>query len=201
MKNILAIKKMLHIALNLGDLLHSSWKVILESISQLDYFQSIAKGGRRDNELLGRDSEESRISNRQSSSIKKTEEMTKSENLIANIEPDMIDRIFSKSASLEANSILEFITFLCQLSISELYHSPQVRLFCMQKIVEVADCNMNRIKIIWSKIWNVIQEHFSKVGCHPNPKVALYAIDSLKQLSIKFLQVLFYYKFNIFYFF
>ena len=47
---------------------------------------------------------------------------------------------------------------------------------------------MDRIRIIWSRIWNIIRDHFGEVACHSNPQIAMYAVDSMKQLSIKFLQ-------------
>lgn len=65
----------------------------------------------------------------------------------------------------------------------------QSRIFCLQRIVEVTDLNMDRIKIIWSRIWNVLQEHYTKAGCCQNKKIAIYAIDSLKQLAKRFLKV------------
>lgn len=46
---------------------------------------------------------------------------------------------------------------------------------------------MNRIRFVWQKIWQALSEHFNVVGSHPNLNVALYAIDSLRQLADKFL--------------
>lgn len=46
---------------------------------------------------------------------------------------------------------------------------------------------MNRIRFVWQKIWQALSEHFNIVGSHPNLNVALYAIDSLRQLADKFL--------------
>ena len=57
----------------------------------------------------------------------------------------------------------------------------------MQRIVEVADFNMGRIRYVWSKIWQTLSEHFSVVGSHSNLHIAIYAIDSLRQLADKFL--------------
>lgn len=54
------------------------------------------------------------------------------------------------------------------------------RVFCLQKIVEVAELNIDRIKIIWTKIWNVIKQFFKKVGCDKNQQIAMFAIDLLK---------------------
>ena len=47
---------------------------------------------------------------------------------------------------------------------------------------------MDRIRIIWSRLWKIIKDHYSNVGIHPNLQIAMYAVDSLKQLSSKFLQ-------------
>ena len=63
------------------------------------------------------------------------------------------------------------------------------RTYCLQKIVEVAEYNMGRVKFVWQKIWNIMQEHFSRAGCHPNLSVCILAVDSLKQLALKFLKV------------
>ncbi|CAN0590063.1 unnamed protein product, partial [Ectocarpus sp. 12 AP-2014] len=63
----------------------------------------------------------------------------------------------------------------------------QPRIFCLQKLVEVADFNMDsRGRIVWAHVWGVLGEHFSKLGAHPNRYVAEYAVDSLKQLALKF---------------
>ena len=67
--------------------------------------------------------------------------------------------------------------------------SHQPRVFSMQKIVEVADFNMDaRPRVVWAKVWDVLSKFFARVGCHPNHSIAMYAIDSLKQLSLKFLE-------------
>jgi len=42
------------------------------------------------------------------------------------------------------------------------------RVFLLQKIVEVAELNIDRIKIIWTNIWNMLKEFFRKVGCSEN---------------------------------
>lgn len=48
---------------------------------------------------------------------------------------------------------------------------------------------MDRIRLTWCKIWEMLKQNFIGVGLHSNIQIALYAIDQLKQLSIKFLQV------------
>lgn len=45
----------------------------------------------------------------------------------------------------------------------------QPRIFSLQKLVEVADFNMDsRGRIVWANVWGVLGEHFSKLGAHPN---------------------------------
>jgi brefeldin A-inhibited guanine nucleotide-exchange protein len=63
------------------------------------------------------------------------------------------------------------------------------RIFSLQKVVEVADYNMNtRSRMVWAKIWTILSQYFTAVCCSPNASIAMYAIDSLKQLSAKFLE-------------
>ena len=38
-----------------------------------------------------------------------------------------------------------------------------VRMFSLQKIVEIAYYNMGRIRLQWSRIWAVLGDHFNKV--------------------------------------
>lgn len=80
---------------------------------------------------------------------------------------NVIDKIFNKSAQLDGESILDFIAALCEISKRELMaNADNPRIFSLQKIVEVAEQNMDRIKIVWNRIWSIIRDHFSQVGCH-----------------------------------
>ena len=45
-----------------------------------------------------------------------------------------------------------------------------------------------RTRIVWAQLWRHISNLFTEVGVHRNPSIAMYAIDSLKQLSMKFLE-------------
>lgn len=92
--------------------------------------------------------------------------------------------------NLDSDAIIDFITNLCAVSREELNDVDNPRKFSLQRIVEVADFNMGRIRFVWSRIWQTLSEHFGTVGSHPNLNVALYAIDSLRQLADKFLLVI-----------
>ena len=47
---------------------------------------------------------------------------------------------------------------------------------------------MSRIRLVWSKIWNVLSDFFINIGCSENLSVAIFAMDSLRQLAMKFLE-------------
>ena len=52
---------------------------------------------------------------------------------------------------------------LVQISAEEI-DSPIPRMFSLQKLVELAHFNMDRIRVVWTRIWNLIAEHFVKVS-------------------------------------
>eukprot|EP00981_Chlorochromonas_danica_P013923 scaffold7101_cov242-Ochromonas_danica.AAC.2 len=132
-------------------------------------------------------------------------EETNSEILCRDIDPSLIDKIFSSSTILSGSGIYHFVSSLCEVSMSEIsvsgnmnsirgresggFDAASPRVFSLQKLVEVADGNMNiRSRMDWAKIWSLLANHFSNVGVSDNQALAMFAIDSLKQLSIKFLQ-------------
>lgn len=74
-----------------------------------------------------------------------------------------IDRIFTGSVKLDGDAIVEFVKWLCYVSEDELQANPP-RMYCLTKIVEISYYNMGRIRLQWTRIWNVIGEHFNKVS-------------------------------------
>lgn len=61
---------------------------------------------------------------------------------------------------------VEFVRALCVISMEELSNPSHARMFSLQKIVEISYYNMGRIRLQWSRIWQVIGEHFNKVCNH-----------------------------------
>ncbi|ETO23925.1 hypothetical protein RFI_13235 [Reticulomyxa filosa] len=47
---------------------------------------------------------------------------------------------------------------------------------------------MDRIRFVWLRIWKILADHFCFAGTHPNLRISLSAIDSLRQLADKFLE-------------
>ncbi|KAJ3187144.1 Brefeldin A-inhibited guanine nucleotide-exchange protein 1 [Gaertneriomyces sp. JEL0708] len=113
-----------------------------------------------------------------------------------------VDRIFTNTLNLSATAIIHFFRCLCHVSMEEVGldpstpsgHIPRIlstampRMYLLQKIVEIAYYNMPRIRFEWTQIWRILQPYFNTVACHPNPMVSTFAVDSLRQLSMKFLE-------------
>lgn len=72
-----------------------------------------------------------------------------------------VDRIFTGSTRLDGDAIVDFVVALCQMSMEELDHATHPRMFSLQKIVEISYYNMGRIRLQWSRIWQVILRSFS----------------------------------------
>ncbi|OMO86408.1 SEC7-like protein [Corchorus olitorius] len=97
------------------------------------------------------------------------------------------EQVFVNSEKLPSDSIVEFFTALCGVSAEELKQTP-ARVFSLQKLVEISYYNMARIRMVWARIWTVLAKHFIAAGSHADEKIAMYAIDSLRQLGMKYLE-------------
>ncbi|GAA5886120.1 hypothetical protein JCM6882_004271 [Rhodosporidiobolus microsporus] len=188
-KNVEAIKTLLNVAMVDGNYLKGSWREVLTCVSQLERFQLIAQGV--DSQTvpeLGR-----KPSTRRSTVTRKTNrptdevaQETRSQHI--NITADMI---FSSTPQLSGTAIVDFVRALCDVSWEEIQASglaEQPRVFCLQKLIEICYYNMNRIRLEWSAMWLIIGEHFNQVTCHTNAKVSFLALDSLRQLAMRFLE-------------
>ncbi|WOL13686.1 hypothetical protein Cni_G22459 [Canna indica] len=109
-------------------------------------------------------------------------------NLLDQIGSFELNHIFAHSQRLNGDAIVAFVRALCKVSMTELQSPTDPRVFSLTKLVEIAHYNMNRIRLVWSRIWNVLSEFFVSVGLSENLSVAIFVMDSLRQLSMKFLE-------------
>lgn len=175
-KNIDTIKTLIMVAHTDGNYLGSSWLDILKCISQLELAQLIGTGVRP--EFLSGPGHKP-----PDPSYKEHIGQTSSQSVVV-----AVDRIFTGSTRLDGDAIVDFVKALCQVSLDELAHPGHPRMFSLQKIVEISYYNMGRIRLQWSRIWQVLGEHFNTVGCSKNEEVCFFAVDSLRQLSMKFIE-------------
>ncbi|XP_055372240.1 brefeldin A-inhibited guanine nucleotide-exchange protein 1 [Condylostylus longicornis] len=178
-KNIDTIKTLIMVAHTDGNYLGTSWLDILKCISQLELAQLIGTGV-RPQYLSGNPT--STLKDTLDPSVKEHIGETSSQSVVV-----AVDRIFTGSIRLDGVAIVDFVKALCQVSLDELNNS-QPRMFSLQKIVEISYYNMGRIRLQWSRIWQVLGDHFNKVGCNHNEEIAFFALDSLRQLSMKFIE-------------
>ncbi|XP_055601135.1 brefeldin A-inhibited guanine nucleotide-exchange protein 1 [Uranotaenia lowii] len=176
-KNIDTIKTLIMVAHTDGNYLGSSWLDIVKCISHLELAQLIGTGVRPEF-LSGPASHRDSLD----PSVKEHIGETSSQSIVV-----AVDRIFTGSIRLDGDAIVDFVKALCQVSLDELTR-PQPRMFSLQKIVEISYYNMGRIRLQWSRIWQILGEHFNAVGCNNNEEIAFFALDSLRQLSMKFIE-------------
>ncbi|KAJ8900141.1 hypothetical protein K2173_024781 [Erythroxylum novogranatense] len=109
-------------------------------------------------------------------------------NMLEQVGSSEMNRIFTRSQKLNSEAIIDFVKALCKVSMEELRSASDPRVFSLTKMVEIAHYNMNRIRLVWSSIWHVLSDFFVNIGCSENLSIAIFAMDSLRQLSMKFLE-------------
>ncbi|RXW25300.1 hypothetical protein EST38_g583 [Candolleomyces aberdarensis] len=174
-KNMDAIKALLDVAVSDGNNLKGSWKDVLTCVSQLEHMQLIGSGVD--------------ITDKRGRSKKLNEELAnESRSTHITVAADMV---FSLSHYLSSTAIVDFVRALCAVSWEEIQSSgtsQNPRLYSLQKLVDISYYNMNRIRIEWSNLWEILGEHFNQVCCHPNAHVGFFALDALRQLAMRFLE-------------
>jgi brefeldin A-inhibited guanine nucleotide-exchange protein len=206
-KNVEALKILLDVALTEGNHLKSSWREILTCVSQLDRLQLLSDGV---DEGSLPDPSRARIvpqppSNEPRRSMQaprraRPKSITgptpfRAEIAMESRSTEMVkgvDRIFTNTANLSHEAIIDFVRALSEVSWQEIQSSGQTdspRTYSLQKLVEISYYNMTRVRIEWSKIWEVLGQHFNQVGCHSNTAVVFFALDSLRQLSMRFMEI------------
>ncbi|QNP98052.1 YALIA101S06e04214g1_1 [Yarrowia lipolytica] len=196
-KNIEAIKVLLEVAVSDGAGLKRGWKDILTCVSQLERCQLIVGGVSataipdiNDARIHGRASLDRRRTlppNMANTFTPEVEAALKSESL-----NKLTDKIFVQSASLPVDSCVDFVRALAEVSWQEIKSSAgneNPRTFSLQKMVDVSYYNMGRIKMEWTPIWAVMGAQFNKVGTIPNTMIVFMALDSLRQLAGRFLDL------------
>ncbi|XP_059634656.1 brefeldin A-inhibited guanine nucleotide-exchange protein 5 isoform X2 [Cornus florida] len=168
-KNVEALRTLLTLCDSETDSLQDTWNAILECISRLECITStpsIAATVMHGSNQISRDA-----------ILQSLRELA----------GKPAEQVFVNSVKLPSESVVEFFTALCSVSAEELKQTP-ARVFSLQKLVEISYYNMARIRLVWARIWSVLANHFISAGSHRDEKIAMYAIDSLRQLGMKYLE-------------
>ena len=72
---------------------------------------------------------------------------------------------------------------------AEGFHHQQTNIYNLQKLVEVTHYNMDsRPRLVFNDIWTTVSASLTSTALHSNPAVAMYAVDSFRQLCTQYLQ-------------
>ncbi|KAJ3387493.1 guanine nucleotide exchange protein for ADP-robosylation factor [Entophlyctis sp. JEL0112] len=169
-----AVKVLLEISRVLGGMLGDSWLEIVNCMSNLERLQS--NDGRRDStSALAKKFADEAVA------VASSQQMT-----------IMVDKIFTSSVKLSGPAIVGFVKALSAVSWEEITSSESSehpRMYCLQRLVEISYYNMGRIRLEWSQLWAILGAHFNQVGCYKNSRVSFFALDKLRQLAMKFLEL------------
>ncbi|ONL96028.1 Guanine-nucleotide-exchange protein [Zea mays] len=217
-KNVEAIKAILLIADEDGNYLQEAWEHILTCVSRFENLHLVGEGAPPDATFFALQQPDLDKSKQAKSSIlpvlkKKAPNATSASkrgsydsagvggkasgvdqmnnevtSLLEQVGMAEMNRVFVRSQKLNSEGIIDFVKALCKVSMEELRSASDPRVFSLTKIVEIAHYNMNRIRLVWSSIWHVLSDFFVTIGCSENLSIAIFAMDSLRQLSMKFLE-------------
>ncbi|KAK2645141.1 hypothetical protein Ddye_020336 [Dipteronia dyeriana] len=168
-KNVEALRTLLALCDSEPDSLQDTWNAVLECVTRLEFITStpaIAATVMTGSNQISKDAV-----------VHSLKELA----------GKPAEQVFVNSVKLPSDSVVEFFTALCGVSAEELRQTP-ARVFSLQKLVEISYYNMARIRMVWARIWHVLANHFISAGSHHDEKIAMYAIDSLRQLGMKYLE-------------
>ncbi|KAI9298908.1 Sec7-domain-containing protein [Neoconidiobolus thromboides FSU 785] len=217
-KSIQCIKTLTNLAYIYGEYLDESWELILEAISRMEQLHLFGDQSESPSRISSRDKTTSTHTRRSLSIDGKVTTSTRrltggplalsqDLSLIEQLRSQLnfseklnelrsqsflvaIDKIFGNSSNFNGLSIIHFYRAICNVSLQEVDegYPGRPRTFSLHKIVEITYYNMTRIRLEWTQIWKILRPYFNTVGCHEDHHVAALAIDSLRQLSMKFFE-------------
>ena len=190
-KNIEAIKLLLSICISEGNYMRELWYELLLCVSEVDRLQLVYKSTQKNTIDVfnnNQQSQSNKLSDNNNNQLTVTQQRdTTNATTLHAIDSNTIDRIFIQSQLLDDDAIVDFVDALRRVSQYELSQQPP-RVFSLQKIVEITYYNMSRIRYVWKNIWKILSDFFNTAGIHNNTQISMYAIDSLKQLALKFFE-------------
>ncbi|PIK59719.1 putative brefeldin A-inhibited guanine nucleotide-exchange protein 1-like, partial [Apostichopus japonicus] len=181
-KNIETIKTLIMVAKTDGNYLGQSWLEILKCISQLELAQLIGTGV-RGKHIVSTQSASPRSSHQgvhhqgghhndlfESNDVRLASMDQKKMFLLQGAFLEAadqsivvaVDQIFTGSALMDGDAIVDFTEALSQVSLEELSSGSGPRMFSLIKIVEISYYNMGRVRVQWSRIWAILGDHFNK---------------------------------------
>ena len=195
-KNILCIKELLYLANHDFRYANGSWNLILDIVNKLYYYlllNSLPVAERE--EIFNKKIKKEKKNNDENIGIIPPSEIVeldkeRMKNIAKEIKLNDLEKIFSKSLSFDSINFMDFVKSMCDITKREFQINSLTRIFFLQKIVEVVEIylfSMSRVNII-DDIWKIISDFFIDIGISSNIENATTSIDSLRQLTTKYLE-------------
>ena len=193
-KNIICIKELLSLANSDYRYCKGSWSLILEIINKLYYYLSLISMPKDEKEEYYKLKKQKASETNNKKTISLVEETISSEKEIMKILSKEVylsdfEKIFLKSLNFDSSTFLEFVNAICDIARFEFKNNGLGKIFFLQKIVEISELNFfSRPRFNWNNTWKILSEFFVDIGCSSDNENSANAMDSLRQLSMKFLQ-------------
>ena len=193
-KNILCIKELLTLANSDYRYCKGSWNFILEIINKLYYYLTLISMPKDERELFYKNKKQSAVKTNIKKNILLMEETISIEKetmkiLSKEINLNHFEKIMTKTLNFDSSTLIEFVNSMCDIAKFEFKNNGLSKIFFLQKIVEIAELNLfSRPRFNWNNTWKILSEFFVEIGCSKDNENSINAIDSLRQLALKFLQ-------------
>ena len=193
-KNIICIKELLFLANSDYRYCKGSWNFILEIINKLYYYLTLVSMPKDERELFYKNKKQNAIKTNIKKNIIQMEETISAEKetmklLSKEIGINHFEKIMTKTLNFDSSTLIEFVNSICDIAKYEFKNNGLGKIFFLQKIVEIAELNLfSRPRFNWNNTWKILSEFFVEIGCSKDNDNSINAIDSLRQLAMKFLQ-------------
>ena len=193
-KNLICIKELLQLANLDFRYCKGSWSLILEIINKLYYYLSLISMPKDEKEMYFKEKRQKAAETNNKKNISLIEENISAEKEIMKILYKEIylndfEKIFLKTLNFDSSTLLEFVNAICDIARFEFKNNGLGKIFFLQKIVEISELNLfSRPRFNWNNTWKILSEFFVDIGCSNDNENSANAMNSLRQLAMKFLQ-------------
>ena len=193
-KDISCIKELFSLANSDYRYCKGAWGLILEIINKLYYYLSLISMPKDEKEEYYKLKKQKAAETNNKKTITLVEETINNEKEIMKILSKEInlnhfEKIFLKTLNFDASTLLEFVNGICDVARLEFKNNGLGKIFFLQKIVEISELNLfSRPRFNWNNTWKILSEFFVDIGCSNDSENSVNAMDSLRQLAMKFLQ-------------
>ena len=193
-KNIICLKELLILANSDFRYCRGSWNFILAIINKLYYYLTLISMPKDEKESFFKNKKQNAVKTNIKKNIEVMEETILVEKetmkiLSKEITINNFEKIMMKTLNFDSATLIEFVNSICDIAKYEFKNNGLGKIFFLQKIVEIAELNLfSRPRFNWNNTWNILSEFFVEIGCSKDNENSVNAIDSLRQLAMKFLQ-------------